>query len=470
MNLAGRIEQALFGLYLVVLVWAPLPFASNRPWATGLLATLVGALLCAWLCLYLLRRVQVAVPVWRLAALPLAGLVLVQCWVLLQLVPLPRGLLDVLSPQASLWHWGEGWRSLSLDQAYGGHYLLRGLTLSAAFFLVLALINSTSRVRLLLQVLVFSGTFQAVYGSLMVLSGLELGFFVEKYTGRGLATGTFVNRNHLAGYLVMCLSAGIGLMFAQWVPRQGGGWRGSSRRWLQMLLSGAFRLRIYLALMVIALVLTRSRMGNLSFFLALVAAGLVATYAGQRFSRRILALLASLFLLDMLVLGQWFGFDRLLQRFTGSPVGEESRLWSSTYTLDYIAHFPLTGSGGGSFYGVFHNFQQERLEGFHVHAHNDYLEFAAELGIPVALLLMAIVLRGLHCAVDALRERRHPLLRGAAFAVIMTMAWAALHALTDFNFQIPANALTFVTLLALAFVCRALPVAKRGEGQVQDRS
>ena len=67
----------------------------------------------------------------------------------------------------------------------------------------------------LLQVLVFSGTFQAAYGAFMVLSGLELGFFVEKYVGQGVATGTFVNRNHFAGYLVMCLSAGIGLLLSQ---------------------------------------------------------------------------------------------------------------------------------------------------------------------------------------------------------------------------------------------------------------
>jgi hypothetical protein len=39
----------------------------------------------------------------------------------------------------------------------------------------------------------------------------------------------------------------------------------------------------------------------------------------------------------------------------------------------------------------------------------------------------------------------------------MTLVWAALHSLADFNLQIPANALTFVTLVALAFSCRALP-------------
>ncbi len=55
------------------------------------------------------------------------------------------------------------------------------------------------------------------------------------------------------------------------------------------------------------------------------------------------------------------------------------------------------------------------------------------------------------------RQRHTPLYRGAGFAVTMTVLWAAIHSTTDFSLQMPANALTFVTILALAFVCRALP-------------
>lgn len=308
--------------------------------------------------------------------------------------------------------------------------------------------------------MVFSGTFQAAYGSLMVLSGLEYGFFVEKYVGKGIATGTFVSRNQFAGYLNMCLAAGTGLLLSQLARDSAANWKDRLRRWLALLLSPKIRLRIYLAVMVVALVLTRARMGNIAFFTALGLAGAVALYAGRRFSWRMVVFLVSLFLVDMLILSRWFGLDKLVERLAETDQGIEGRVWSNQYTLDYLREFPLTGSGGGSFYGVFPNFQAPSLKGFYLHAHNDYLEFAVELGIPALLALTIFVVLALYSAWRVQRDRRTSLYRGAGFAVMMTIFWAAIHSTTDFNLQSPANALTFVCILALAFICRALPHGK----------
>lgn len=456
LKMANKLEPTLYTTYLAILIWAPLPFASNRIWGGALLALLVSLVLIGWLILYATGRAQLNAATWRRARLPLALLVLVQLWVFLQIQYLPRQVVEFLSPQAFAWHIRDGWLSLSLDREQTRFYLLRGCTFTAGFFLTIALVNTHHRVKMLLQVLVFSGTFQAAYGAFMVLSGLELGFFVEKYVGQGVATGTFVNRNHLAGYLVMCLSAGIGLLLSQLATEGSRNWKERIRRWLKLLLSSKIRLRIYLAIMVIALVLTRARMGNIAFFTALGLAGAIALYAGRRFSYRVVAFLASLFAVDMVILGKWFGFDKLLARLEQTNPGQEARVWSNEYTLDYIKEFPLTGSGGGSFYGIFPNYQAPDLVGFHVHAHNDYLEFAAELGLPAVAALIAFVGLALHSAYRVQRERRTALYRGAGFAVTMTLVWVALHSTTDFNLQIPANALTFVTIVALAFITRDL--------------
>lgn len=456
-----RVENLLFCLFMAILVWAPLPFASNRTWTSALLAVLTGGLLCAWLTLYLFRRVDIDPGVWHRARLPLALLLLVQLWVCVQLLPLPPGWVERLSPMAARWHLRDGWISLSLDPQLGKYYLMRGCTYSAAFFLALALVNSHRRVKILLQVLVFSGTFQAAYGALMVLSGLELGFFVQKYVGQGVATGTFVNRNHLAGYLVMCLAAGIGLMMSQLDSSQPVHWRERLRRWLRLLLSPKIRLRIYLAVMVVALVLTRARMGNIAFFSSLALAGCLAVFAGRRVSIRVVLLLASLFLVDMLILSNWFGLDQLVQRLEQTSPGGEGRIWSNQYSLNYLADFLFSGSGGGSFYGVFPNYQGPKLEGYHLHAHNDYLEFAAELGLAATALLLAFVSLALLSACRLQFQRRTPLYKAVGFTVTMTIIWAAIHSTSDFNLQIPANALTFVVILSLAFICRDLKPAIR---------
>ena len=453
----GKAESALFLLFLSVLVWAPLPFASNRVWAGSLLALLLGLVFAGWLVLFLLGRASLSAKVWQWGRLPLILLVAIQLWVALQLVPLPALWVEFLSPRAVEWHLDRAWITLSLDPQYGKYYLVRGAAYTVAFFLTLALVNSEDRLRMLLQTLVFSGTFQAVYGSFMVLSGLELGFFVEKYAGQGVATGTFVNRNHLAGYLVMCLAAGTALMMSQLASGSSGSWRERTRNWLRLLLSPRIRLRIFLAVMVIALVLTRSRTGNLAFFASLALAGGLALYTGRRFSPRLAALLASLFLVDMVILGRWFGFDKVLRRLEETNPAGEGRVWSNEYALDYLADFPLTGSGAGSFYGIFPNYQGSEFSAFHQHAHNDYLEFAVELGIPALVLLAGVVCLAFSSALAVQRKRRTAIYRGGGFAVTMTIFWVMIHSATDFNLQIPANALTFVTLLAVAFVCRGLP-------------
>jgi O-antigen ligase len=297
----------------------------------------------------------------------------------------------------------------------------------------------------------------------MVLSGLELGFFVEKYAGRGAATVTFVNTYHLAGYLVMCLAAGAGLLVAELeapVPPAATR-RERLRRWLRYLLGPRMRLRFLLALMVVALIMTRSRAGNLAFLGSLALAGGCLLATGRRPSGPVAAFLASLVLVDVLVLGRWFGLDRVLARVTEIAAGPVDRLAYFPAVLDYVASFPLTGSGGGSFYAVMPNFEPPGLGGVLEHAHNDYLEFAAELGLPALALLAAVVGASAWQGWRVLRERRRGVLRGAGFCCLMVICWSLLHSAVDFNLQIPANALTYCTVLALPWICRGLPRADR---------
>lgn len=446
---------------LAVLIWAPLPFASNRPWATALLFAALLLLLCGHLVSALKAPRPLLPQISAYAVAPLLMLLSVQVWVVVQWLPLPAEIVETLSPRAAEWQSGRDMMRVSLDPYSTAFALLKGGIVCIGFYLVLVLVNSQRRLTVLLQALVLSGTAQALYGAFMVLSGLELGFFVEKYSSRGSATGTFVNRNHMAGYLVMCIAAGTGLMVAQLQTQRSRNWRERLRRVLEWALSPRIRLRIYLALMVIALVLTRSRMGNMAFFSALGIAGVLALASGRRFSPRLALLLASLVVIDVLILGQWFGFDRLAERVQETQLETEQRVWSNEYTLDLVADFPVTGSGAGSFYGVFPNYQADDLKGFHAHAHNDYLEFAADLGIPATLILgAAVLLCGWH-GWRAQCERHNPLLRGAGFAVVMVCVWMLLHSLTDFNLQVPANALTFAVMLALGPICRGLSKTRR---------
>ena len=111
---------------MAVLVWAPLPFGSNRVWASSVLCIAICLLATVWLVLHSAGQVRIDPQVWRRARLPLGLLLLVQLWVLVQIMPLPRTLVEVLSPQAYGWHVREGWLTISLDWAQTKNHLLQG--------------------------------------------------------------------------------------------------------------------------------------------------------------------------------------------------------------------------------------------------------------------------------------------------------------------------------------------------------
>jgi O-antigen ligase len=86
------------------------------------------------------------------------------------------------------------------------------------------------------------------------------------------------------------------------------------------------------------------------------------------------------------------------------------------------------------------------------HAHNDYLEAVAELGVVGAALLLGIIL---YIAVQAFlvwRSRRSAQARGLALGGIVSLAGAGVHAATDFNLHVTANAVLFAVVLCLTLV------------------
>ena len=90
-------------------------------------------------------------------------------------------------------------------------------------------------------------------------------------------------------------------------------------------------MRIYLAIMVITLVLTHSRMGNTAFFASMTIAGVLALLLMKRSPRPVVILLTSLVIIDIFIVSQWFGLDQLKQRFEDMQAGKGIAGYSSKY-------------------------------------------------------------------------------------------------------------------------------------------
>lgn len=445
---SNRLERFLTAAVLVLLIGMPLPLGSNRDWSMGLFVALIGLLAGIW-GFALLRNALPASKALK-PALPMFALLLVaQAWVAVQ--------------------WLGG---LTVDVGATFQYLMLGIAYSLLFLLIVSLFHTRQRLILLLSVLAISGTFQAFYGAFMTLSGSQGLLASLGFDHSGVASGTYVNRNHLAGYLEMTLACGIGLLLAL---RDGQPFRWVSL--LELVMGPKARLRLALVVMVIALVMTRSRMGNMAFFASLMVVGAVFILLSREHRLRNGLILASIILIDMLVISQYFGFEQLKDRLVDTRLNDvvvegqvvqqanEIRDDVFAYTLPLMMDKLVTGQGAGSFEAVFPKYAGEDIRNHFDHAHNDYIQFAIEYGLIGGLPLAAFVLLALWRAMQALWRRDSLFRSGVGFGAAMGIIAIGIHSSTDFNLQIPANAATFVTLCAIAVLANQHSNRRQRQGE-----
>lgn len=462
-------DGLIFAGLLALMVWLPLPWGSKPVPAAALLGAAVAILAAARLLLALrgLRLTPLPVAARLTLGLGLAWLV----WTGLQLVPLSGATLARLSPAAGAMHAplealpGDPAYTLSIHPAATAQQWMLGASYLALFWLVLVLTaRQRSRQRWVLMTVVLAGVGQALYGSLMVLTDWEYGFLGPKVHGLGRATGTFVNQNHFAGYLELGLAAGIALVLADLRPSERAGWREFLAGLLDLVLSRRFQIRVMLAMMVVALVLSRSRGGNLAFFVSLAACGgMFMLVRHPRYFGKSLIFFLSLFLVDVVIVSEHYGLDKLAQRIESTELDTEQRTLAFRDLQPLLSEYGLIGSGLGTFQAAFAPHRSANVHGDYDHAHNDHLEFLVEAGAIGYGLLCAIAVVLLVHGLALIRRRRDPMVAALGFAASMALTSLALHGLGDFNLRIPAVAATLIVLLALALGCSSTPRAMRDQ-------
>ncbi len=452
-------EKALFCTMLALLVWLPVPLGSNRGWAWAMMVVVAFGLLACWLVLWALDKVTIEDPLRK--AWPvflLLGLFVVHEAV--TCVPMPRVWVEALSP-ASAKAWAvtdvleinRDWITLSIEPHISRVALLKTLAYVAMFFLFLAVVNNRSRVLTAARVLVYAAVLHSVYAVLMHLSNITDEHFGTLIFHGGSASGFYANRNHFAGMLEMTLAIGIGLLIAGLSDRVAGSWKKFFAHLIEWILSPKMLLRLSLCILVIALTTTHSRMGNTAFFSSLLIAGVIGIALSRYATRNTVILLASLVILDLTIVGSWFGVEKLAARLEATTIEDvREREDPARYTLQMIEDFPVFGTGPGTFYVAFPKYRPEKVQLYFNYAHNDYAQIAAETGLVGLGLLGLVVVSTLVVALRAQWIRRDPLMRGMSFACIMGVTSLLIHSWVDFNLQIPANAAYFMVLLAFGWI------------------
>jgi len=463
---------ALVGFVLLV-VFFPLFFGGNRPWVWGAFAAALGLLAMSIGFTLLAGRSKPSAPV--LAAF--WPTVLITGWLLVGLLQwLPMLLISDANPIAG------GFGPLSSDPGASLAAWVRQTSYALVFLLAIQLLRGHRRIKLMLYAVIAMGLFEASSGAFAVLFDYghrSTWFFLGQQEA---ASGTFVNRNHLAGYLLMSIALGMGLIVSQLKNEVDyTSWRQRVRDWVQLALSAKVRLRLVLVVMVIGLVLTRSRMGNLAFFVSLLVSGVLALWLLRKPPRMLAWFIASVVAIDLIVVGSWFGLDQVVERLnqtrlvqsTAAPLTslnidmqpmstvqssaaalvETDRVEVALATLTMWQSAPWMGVGGGAFRSAFPPLRSESTSNaFYDHAHNDWVQTLAEYGVLGAGCFFALVFASLWAALFSLRRRHDRFQHGLAFGALMGITALMIHAAADFNLQIPANAALFWLLMALAWI------------------
>ena len=278
------------------------------------------------------------------------------------------------------------------------------------------------------------GAAESLYGMAEVFSGREHVLWQAKEAYRGFVTGTYINRNHLAGFLEMSLGIGLGFLFAP-VEEQ---------KWGRF-----FGLSLCLTILLTGLLKTGSLMGLTSVLMVL-------------FIFSSMLLLRSRGLLGLSVFVLWIGFlggaafflgrDILFSRLMDLDVRGESlqgrfSVWQDA--LKIIGSHFWRGTGLGTYEWVFPVYQSEKILMGWEHAHNDYLELAIELGFPLFLLLIFCFLALWFYCIQRLFGLSNERIFSVAWGGFMGLSAFAIHGLADFNLAIPANHYLFILLLGM---------------------
>ena len=467
-GLATMLENLTFGLLVGILAWAPFPLGSNRPWSWSLLVLLIA--LCwvfwsisAWMKPGAFRQLRrLTVPL-SFAGIVIAwGAIQASPWIPMSWVhPVWQLASETLSRPVLGSVSIEPWRTVTEVMKLGAYVM--------AAVLAYMLSQRPEGARRLLNALMIIGLFYAAYA---------LAFGIADYTQPALfypayASGVeierfaapFVSPNHFATYVglaVLCASARLYDSGSQTLVIGRGAREFTTSAVYFVFGVGALAVVVF-CLGFAMLVATGSRAGFISCLAGMaVLLAFGGIIAGRGLSRgwAVIALTTIAISMTSLFIITGDSLQGRLNALVQTGAVDETRLmlWNSAARM--IADAPLLGLGLGTYEPAYPLYADRILPFVIDKAHNDYLEFAAGIGLPAAIAWWSAILWLLGMCVRGFfirrRDRHYSLLALSATVLV------GVHSFFDFSLQIPAVALTYAVILGLG-VAQSAPTRERAQ-------
>lgn len=353
------------------------------------------------------------------------------CYALFQMIPFPLALIGALSParaelvRSLTWRFGpQSFASVSIAPSETFPHLLLFSAYSIIFLCVRRLSRAAGdRVWIVALPVVLAAALEAALG---------LAQFIVR--GDVEPKGTYGLRNHLAGLLEMALP--LAAMYGIAAFR-------AARHGRNTLPGMAFAVAGFgvAALILAAALVTNSRGGFAGVLISMIAVFGMALGRGMSAGRRFAY--AGLFVAVGIMALFFLTPESLIERLSQHTSEGRVALWQES--LGVIREYPLVGCGLGGYESAFQKFKASEGVFLVDYAHNDYIQYLAELGIAgflfAAALIALVVKRGMDIALDASE------LRWVGLACFGSLIAILVHSVVDFNLYVPANA------AVLAWIC-----------------
>jgi len=308
------------------------------------------------------------------------------------------------------------------------------ITYIVIYYLVIHTVRTRARFKYLVFLIIGVATFLAVFG-LFKKFGINpfpwWDYGDLKYRPDYLAS-TYGNYNHLAGYMEMALPLTLGLFLLDY------------RR-------GKLLTLCYVTLLLIAaLILSLSRGGWVGALTGLTFMAAVLLTNRYFTGKKLIAALAGGFVVAVIVV---FASTPVVERI--NTLDQKSEIpnfkarvsvWGGA--IEMIEEHPFLGTGPGTFTTVYTQYQPPGVTPRYFKAHNDYLHFVSEVGLPLVAVILWMIIALYR---KGFRKMQNPsrLVRGITIGALSGITAILVHSIGDFNLHIPANALLFTVLAAL---------------------
>jgi O-antigen ligase len=403
----GVNEVVLYGLATLIL-FCPLAFGAVEPWSIFILQAVSAILFIVWL--YGQLRSPEPAVLWTPIFRPMLAFLALMCVQLL--------------PGISAYRHAT-YSTLLLYIAYG-----------VVCFLITQTLTRTTHILRLTTTVIIYGTGMAMFAVLQSLSSSGKLYWIRTPRFGGWIYGPYVNHNHYAGLMEMLVPIPLVFAFSRYAHGR--------ERWAAA--SAA-------AFMGATIFLSGSRGGMIAFAVQ-VAIFLYFLFREKAASRG--AFLMAAFLVISLAAIAWIGGSEVTARLSTisgskhSDLTNDIRFQINRDTLHMFAQRPILGWGLGTFETVYPQFRSFYTNLLVDKAHNDYLQLLAETGVIGFAIMLWFLISVFRPAWPKIRNWPSEVNGAVTLSAVLGITGILIHSLVDFNLEIPANALLFYSLAAVA--------------------